>query len=133
LPIRDLGGSLVEVTIPLPQAQSTLLTETTIGDPSCPAATAGCLVPPYSLALPAALPYLGTFSVGTIPTVYTQIPGSSVSYTVDAMTFHPGSASTPTCSPSELTTSVQPDETTPLTLASGSTITAQTLAFTGCQ
>jgi Domain of unknown function (DUF4382) len=128
LELMTIGGSGVEVTIPLAQQQSTVLSETTVSNASC-AANTDCVT--YGFALPAALPFLGAFS--TSGTSYAQIPGSSVDYTVDAMAFQPGSGSTPTCTPSEMTTSVQPDGTTPLTVSSGLTITAHTLAFTGCQ
>jgi hypothetical protein len=123
-----INGSNVQVTIPLAQQQSTLLSATTVSNGSCPANT-DCVT--YTLALPAALPYLGAFS--TSGASYTQIPGSSVNYTVQAMAFQPGSGSTATCSPSEQTTSVQQDGTTPLALTSGLTVTAKTLPFTGCQ
>ncbi len=123
-----IGGSSVQVTIPLAQQRSTLLSETTVSNASCPANT-DCVT--YGFTLPAALPYLGAFS----PTgaSYAQIPGSSVNYTVDALAFQPGSGSTATCSPSEQMTSVQQDGTTPLALTSGSTITAKTIQFAGCQ
>ncbi len=123
-----IGGSRVQVTIPLAQQQSTLLSETTISNASCLANT-DCVT--YEFALPAAMPYLGAFSASGAS--YAQIPGSSVNYIVDALAFQPGSASTPTCSPTEQTTSVQQDGATLLTLTSGVTVTAQTLTFTGCQ
>ncbi len=54
-----ISSSNVQVTIPLAQQQSTLLSATTVGNGSCPANT-DCVA--YTLALPSALPYLGAFS-----------------------------------------------------------------------
>lgn len=122
----SIGGSTVSVTIPLVQQMTSLLELETVSDNSCPSGT-DCLVPPYNFAVPSALPY-----VGTAGGAFTQTTGS-LSYTVDAMAFQPASSTTPTCSPSELTTSVQTDNSTPLDPASGATVTAKTIAFTGCQ
>jgi Domain of unknown function (DUF4382) len=124
----SIGGSNVNVTIPQVQTLSTTLSATTASGSTCPANT-DCAT--YTLALPAVLPYLGAYS--TTGASYAQIAGSTVAYSVDALAFQPGSSSTPTCSPSELTTSVQQDGTTPLALSSGITVTAKTFAFTGCQ
>jgi len=54
-----------------------------------------------------------------------------VNYTLDAAAFVPGSAGQPDCSPSELRTS-QTSSSTPLTVTPGMSVTAATLAFTGC-
>ena len=124
-----LGGVNVAVTIPLVQQSATVLQLLTVSDASCPSGT-DCIAPPYDIALPAALPFAGAFSAGG--TTYTQISGS-LSYTMDAQAFEPASPSTPTCTPSELMTSVQTDGVTPLDPASGATQTAHTITFTGCQ
>jgi hypothetical protein len=123
-----IGGASVQVMIPLVQQSSTEFETTTAAGSSC-AANTDCAG--YTMSLPAALPYLGTFAASG--TSYAQVAGSAVSYTVDGQAFTPGSASTATCSPSELMTSVQSDGVTPLTVTSGGSITAKTLAFTGCQ
>jgi Domain of unknown function (DUF4382) len=126
-----IGGSPVQVTIPLVQENAAVLAAATVSDPSCPSATVDCLVPPYSFALPAILPYQGTFSAGG--TTYTQITAASVNYAIDARAFLASDGVTPTCSSPDMSTSVQTDGATPLTVTSGTTITAFTLAFTGCQ
>jgi hypothetical protein len=125
-----LGGSNVEVTVPLVQQLAAVLPPLpTVSDASCPSNT-DCIAPPYNLALPVALPFVGAFS--TSGATYTQITGN-LDYTVDAAASQPASSSTPTCSPSELTTSVETDGVTLLSPASGATVTAHTIAFTGCQ
>ena len=124
-----LDGANVSVTIPLVQQHGTVLQLPTISDSSCPSGT-DCIAPPYDIALPAALPFAGAWAASG--TTYTQISGS-LSYTIDAQAFQPASSSTPTCSPSEKKASVQTDGVTPLNPASGATVTAKTIAFTGCQ
>ena len=124
-----LGGVTVSVTIPLVQQSATVLEFLTVNDASCPSGT-DCIAPPYDIALPAALPFVGAFSASG--TTYSQISGS-LSYTMDVQAFEPAASTTPTCSPSELMTSVQTDGVTPLSPASGATVTAHTIAFTGCQ
>jgi hypothetical protein len=128
LQTMTIGGASVPVTIPLAQQQSTVLTVTTAAGSSCAANT---FCANYTLALPAALPYVGAFA--TTGTTYTQIAGNSVNYSVDAQAFQPGSGSTATCSSTGVPTAVQTDGTTPLALTSGVTLTAKSLAFTGCQ
>jgi len=54
------------------------------------------------------------------------------SYPIDAEAFVPGSAGQADCSPSDLQTSVT-NTNTPLTVNTGSSVTAATLAFIGCQ
>jgi len=123
-----IAGSSVQVTIPLVQQESTVVATTTAAGSSC-AVNTDCAG--YTLGLPAALPYLGAFS--SSGTTYTQVGGSATNYTVDAQAFQPGSGGTPTCSPTELTTAVQQDGTTSLSVSSGTTVTAKTIAFSGCQ
>jgi hypothetical protein len=124
-----IGGNNIKVTIPLADQLSSAITVTTVDDASCAAGT-DCA--PYTFTLPSkfVLPYLGTFSPGG--TTYAQIPGPTVQYTVDALAFQPGSGSTPTCTPSELMTSLQDDHSTALEFDSGTTITAEDINFTGC-
>jgi hypothetical protein len=55
----------------------------------------------------------------------------TVIYTLDAEAFVPGSAAQSDCSPSGLQTS-QTSSRTPLTVTTGVSVTAATLAFTGC-
>ena len=55
----------------------------------------------------------------------------TVNYTLDAEAFVPGSASQSDCNPSGLQIS-QTSSSTPLTVSTGVSVTAATLAFTGC-
>src|SRR5579885_1272134 len=79
---------------------------------------------------PAANPSVGAFTMGN------QSPaapaGPPVGYTLDAIAFVPGSGGQLDCSPSDLETN-QTSTNTPLTVTSGMSVTAATLAFTGCQ
>jgi hypothetical protein len=124
-----IGSSNTQFTVPLAQQQSSTLSVTTASGSSCSPNT-DCTT--YTIALPASLPYVGAFST-SISYAQATGSGSAIPYTVDAMSVTPGSSSTATCSPSELTTSVQQDGTTALAVTSGTTVTAKTLAFTGCQ
>jgi hypothetical protein len=120
LEAMTIGGNPVQVTVPLAVQQTSVLQETTVSDASCPSGT-DCVS--YGFSLPATQPYLGAFSSGG--TSYAPIAGS-VGYTVDALAFQPGSGSTPTCSPSELTTALQ-------AVTSGATTSAPEIDFTGCE
>lgn len=123
----QLNGTNVQVTIPLVQQQSSTLTVTTVVDATCAAKTA-CVT--YTLAVPAQQPSVGAFA--TAGTVYSQSLATPVTYTVDAQAFVPGSSSTPTCTPPELTTNTL-KAGGPLAVTAGQTSTASDINFTGCQ
>jgi hypothetical protein len=122
------NGTTVLVTIPLAAQSSATATVTTAADASCPANT-DCAS--YTLSVPAANPSLGTFSTGGVQTLAAPSSGP-VNYTVDAIAFVPGGGGTLDCSPSELQTSLNSNNTS-LAVTAGNSVTAATLAFTGCQ
>jgi hypothetical protein len=122
----SLNGATVLVTIPL-AAQSTVTANlTTATAANCPAKT-DCAS--YTLSVPAANPSVGSFS-----TSGNQSPaapaGGPVDYTVDARAFAPGGALD--CTPSDLQTSSTVSNAT-LAVTAGGSVTAATLAFSGCQ
>ncbi|SRR6266852_679264 len=123
-----VGGATVMITTPLAEQSAATATLTTAADPGCPVNT-DCV--DYTLAVPAANPSVGTFTPSG-----NQNPappaGGTVSYSLDANAFVPGSGGTADCSPSNLQTT-QTDTNAPLNVTSGTSVTAATLAFTGCQ
>jgi len=72
---------------------------------------------------------VGTFTASG--TVYAGPAVGDVLYRVNARAFVPGSGGAANCSPSSLTTN-QDNQGNPLKAAAGTSVTAQTLAFTGC-
>ena len=122
-----VSGSNLLVTVPLAAQSASTATLMTEPGASCPANT-DCVS--YTLSLPAANPSVGPFSSSgnqspALPTVGT------VTYTLDAGAFVPGSAGQADCSPADLQTS-ESASSTPLTVTPGASVTAATLAFTGC-
>lgn len=122
------NGATVLVTIPLAAQSSATASVTTAAGTSCPANTdcAG-----YTLSVPAANPSLGTFNTSGVQNPAAPLSGP-VNYTVDAIAFAPGGGGALDCSPSELQTSSNGNNTS-LVVTAGSSATAATLAFTGCQ
>jgi hypothetical protein len=113
-------SATVMVTIPLAAQSAATASLTTAVDATCPAKT-DCAS--YTLAVAAANPSVGTFS--TSGTQQPSAPASGpVGYTVDALAS--------VCTPSEMKTSSTASNTN-LTVAPGSSVTAATLAFSGCQ
>ena len=123
----SIGGANVQVIIPLAQASSATASLSTANGASCPGNTA-CAS--YTLQVPAANPTVGAFS--SSGTTYTAGAAGSVNYSVNALAFVPSSGGTADCSPSSLTVSTT-STATPLTVTAGTSVTAATLAFTGCQ
>jgi hypothetical protein len=123
-----VGASTVMITTPLAQQSAATATLTTAPGPGCPVNT-DCA--DYTLAVPAANPSVGTFTATGNQTPAPP-PGGTVGYSLDANAFVPGSAGTADCSPSNLQTS-QTSANAPLTVTVGGSVTAATLAFTGCQ
>jgi hypothetical protein len=118
------------VAIPLAGQSSAEANLTTAPGASCPA-KADCAS--YTLSVPALNP-----SVGTFTTTGSQIPappaGGPVNYTIDARAFTPDGSGTPDCSPKEVqTSSTAATPSGPLVVTPGTSVTAATLAFTGCQ
>ena len=122
------NGTTVLVTIPLaPQSSATASVATAAGA-TCPTNT-NCAS--YTLSVPAANPSMGTFSTSGVQTPSAP-SGGPVNYTVDAIAFVPGGGGALDCSPSELQTSSTSTNTS-LVVTAGTSVTAATLAFTGCQ
>jgi len=119
--LAQVSGSLT-VTIPLlpnsTQSSATLAVHTAAGG-TCASGT-DCAS--YSILLPAATSYVGSFSAsGTTLTV----SAVAASYTVDAFAFLPSGGGATDCQPSEVkSTAVAP--------IAGSPVSVATLAFTGC-
>ncbi|HMK21291.1 MAG TPA: DUF4382 domain-containing protein [Terriglobales bacterium] len=115
------------VTIPLAAQSMSTASLTTQAGMGCPVNT-DCAS--YTLSVPASNPSVGAFMMGN------QSPGAPavppVGYTIDAVAFVPGSGGQTNCSPSDLETN-QTSANTPLNVTSGMSVTAATLAFTGCQ
>ena len=110
------------VTIPLlqnsTQSSATLALHTASGSPC--ATGFDCLS--YTMQLPAATSYVGTFAAGG--TTLT-ISATAASYTVDALAFLPSSGGTIDCSPSEIKSAA-------MAPVAGATTTVAPIAFTGC-
>lgn len=126
-----VNATNVLITTPLaqlPAATATLLTAPAIAPATCPSNT-DCVN--YTLAVPAANPSVGAF-VTTGNQTPAPPPAGTVNYTLDANAFVPGSAGVADCVPANRQTS-QTSTSTPLTATAGTTVTAATLAFTGCQ
>ena len=121
-----IGGSSTLVTIPLVQQSSSTATLTTASDAACPA---GTFCASYTVSVPAANPNVGAFSAGG--TTYTQDTANPVNYTMDALAFVPLSGSTPDCSPSDVQVNTLQGGGA-LAVTAGSSVTAATIAFTGC-
>ena len=123
----SVNSMAVLVTIPLASQSAATASLTTAAAAACPSKT-DCAS--YTLTVAAANPAVGTFSKSG-----TQQPAApsagTVGYTVDALAFVPGGGGAD-CSPSEMRTSSTLSNTS-LTVAPGISVTAATLAFTGCQ
>jgi hypothetical protein len=122
------NGATVLVTVPLAAQSSATASVATAANASCPAST-DCAS--YTLSVPAANPSLGAFSTSGVQKPAAPASGA-VNYTVDAIAFIPGGSGTLDCNPSELQTSSNINNTS-LVVTAGTSVTAATLAFTGCQ
>jgi hypothetical protein len=120
------GGNLL-VTVPLATQSASTATLMTAPGMSCAAKT-NCVS--YTLSVPAANPSIGAFSISGNQSPAPPAAGA-VNYTLEAAAFVPGSAGQADCSPSVLQTS-QTSTGAPLTVTPGVSVTAATLAFTGC-
>ena len=117
----------IDITVPLPQFPAATATLTTAPG-TCPANT-DCVN--YTLSVPAMNPGVAAFSTGG-----TQTPGAPaagpINYTMDALAFVPGQASTPDCTQPHMQTS-QTTTNSPLIATAGTQSLPATLAFSGCQ
>jgi len=118
----------VLVTIPLAAQSSATVSLETAAAAACPAKT-DCAS--YTLSVAAANPSVGTFSASG--SQQPAAPASEpVGYSVDAVAFVTGGGGVLDCSPSEMQTSSTTSNTR-LTVTPATSVTAATLAFTGCQ
>jgi hypothetical protein len=124
----SVNSSNLLVTIPLAAQSAGAVNLTTAAGASCPAKT-DCAT--FTLSVVAANPSVGTFSMSGNQTPSTP-SGGPVNYTLDAIAFVPGSSSTPDCSMSDLQTNLNSGNTA-LVVTAGTSVTAATLAFSGCQ
>jgi hypothetical protein len=114
----------VQITTPLASQSAATANFTTQSLASCPA-NADCSN--YTLAVPAATPGVGAFTANQNQTLSKAPALGSATYTVDARTFVPGSASPAgDCSPSE-------QITTPINVTPGAPFGVPLLQFNGCQ
>jgi hypothetical protein len=115
-------SAALTVTIPLlpnaTQSSATLALHTASGSPCA----SGLDCASYTMVLPAATSYVGTFSAsGTT----LSISATAASYTVDALAFIPSSGGTADCTPSEM-------KSTAITPVAGTTMTVPPLSFSAC-
>ena len=123
--LQSVGNLLV--TIPLAAQSASSATLTTASGSSCPANT-DCVS--YTILVPAANPSVGAFSSSGKQSPAPPSTGT-VDYTLDALAFVPGMAGQSDCMPAEMRTT-QTSNNTRLTVNVGMSVTAATLAFTGC-
>jgi hypothetical protein len=125
--LQSIGNSVL-ATVPLAQQSAATATLSTASSLACPAST-DCVS--YTFSLPGANPSIGTFNSNGNQTPAVPASGSA-NYTIDANAFLPESAGLSDCSPSNLQTSMTNTNAT-LSVTPGTSATAATLAFTGCQ
>ena len=124
----SVNSSTLLVTIPLAAQSAATATLTTATSATCPAKT-DCAT--YTLAVPAANPSVGAFS--TSGSQKPAVPAVGlVNYTMDARAVVADGSGTADCSPSDLQTSTTVTNAA-LTVTPGASVTASTLAFSGCQ
>lgn len=114
----------VKITTPLASQSAATADFTTQALGSCPANT-DCS--DYILAVPAATPGVGAFTLNQNQKLTTLPVLGSASYTVDAQTFVPGAATqTGDCNPAEMQTSA-------IAVTPGPTFAVPMIQFTACQ
>jgi Domain of unknown function (DUF4382) len=124
----SVNGSSLLVTVPLAAQSSGMANLATASGASC-AANTDCGA--YTLTVPAANPSVGAFSPSSNQNPAPPATGA-VDYTVDARAFVVGGGSTADCNPSDVRTSSTSANAT-LAVTGGASVTAATLAFSGCQ
>ena len=128
LQVLSANNSTLLVTIPLASQSAATASLMTAAAANCPAKT-DCAI--YTLSVPALNPSVGTFSASGNQKPAAPASGS-VNYTVDARAFVPGGGGALDCNPSDLQTSSTSTNMN-LTVIPGTSISAATLAFSGCQ
>jgi hypothetical protein len=124
--LQPIPGQAFSITVPLPAQSATMLSFPTASDAACPVNT---FCASYTAMVPGAHPNVGAFSSGG--TTYAQNTVDPVVFTVEGKAFVPMSGGTESCSPSTLSTSNQSGGGS-LTVTPAASLTAETLAFTGC-
>jgi len=124
----SVNNSTLLVTIPLAAQSAATASLTTASGASCPTKT-DCAN--YTLSVPALNPSVGTFSSGGSQEPAAPANGA-VNYTVDARAFVSGGGGAPDCNPPDLQTSSTSTNTS-LTVTAGTSVSAATLVFSGCQ
>lgn len=123
-----VNGASLMITVPLASQSAAMTSVATAAGMTCPAKT-DCAT--YTLSVAAVNPSVGAFS--TSGTQKPAAPASgAVNFTVDAIAYVPGGTGTLDCNPSEMQTNMT-STNTPLTVTGGASVTAATVAFTGCQ
>lgn len=122
------AGSSLMVTVPLAGQSATSAQLTTVATAGCPTNT-DCAT--YTLSVPAMNPSVGAFVAGSSQKPAPPMAGP-VTYTIDAFAFTTDGTNTPDCTASETKTSAT-SMNAPLTVTSGQSSMAATLAFSGCQ
>jgi hypothetical protein len=120
------GPEITIPTLPTPASANAGVFVTAPGN-NCPSYT-NCV--DYSLAVPGSYANVGAYS--TNGASFSVTASTSANYTMDALAFVPQSGGTPDCTMSEVQTSENSAQGK-LSVSPGSTATAATLAFTGCQ
>ncbi len=123
-----VNSSSLLVTVPLAAQSSGMANLTTASGSSC-AANTDCGT--YTLMVPAANPSIGAFTANSNQNPAPPATGTA-NYTVDARAFVPGGGSATNCNPSDVQTSSTSGNAA-LTATGGTSVTAATLAFSGCQ
>src|SRR5438128_1797672 len=124
--LQSIGANLM-ITTPLAQQSAATGTLTTAAG-TCPVNT-DCTS--YTLSVPASNPSVGVFVSGGNQTPNAPA-GPPVNYAVDVNAFIPGISGQQDCASPNLQTS-QTTANGILTVSAGTPVTAQTLAFSGCQ
>jgi Domain of unknown function (DUF4382) len=125
--LQPISSALL-VTIPLAAQSAATATLSTAASATCPAKT-DCAT--YTLSVPAANPSVGAFSTSGAQKPAVPAVGL-VNYTMDARAFVADGSGTGDCNPSDLQTSTTTANAA-LTVTPGTSVTAATLAFSGCQ
>jgi len=125
--LQPISSTLL-VTIPLAAQSAATATLTTAASATCPAKT-DCAT--YTLSVPAANPSVGAFSTSGAQKPAVPAVGL-VNYTMDARAFVADGSGAADCNPSALQTSTTTANAA-LTVTPGTSVTAATLAFSGCQ
>ena len=125
--LQSIGGSVLAT---VPWLSSQLPPQRSRPRPAAPARPTP-IVSATRSAFRARTRVLGPSIQAVIKVLPHQLPGS-VNYTIDANAFAPGSAGQSDCSPSNLQTSLTSNNAT-LSVTPGTSATAATLDFTGCQ